>query len=77
MSLFRTKTNTGSTNASGNKQKKQTATTAQKTIPYVAAYDDGIIEIEPKVFSKSYLIPDTNFKTATPEMKEDIFIKYV
>ncbi len=35
------------------------------SIPYVAVYENGIIEVRPGVFSKSYLLPDANFKTAS------------
>lgn len=50
--------------------------TAQKTIPYLRAYDNGIIEIEDKVFTKSYYIADTNFDIASQDLQEDIFMKY-
>ena len=33
------------------------------SIPYVAVYESGIIEVKPGVFSQSYLIPAVNFKT--------------
>ena len=34
------------------------------SIPYVAVYENGIIEVKPGVFSQSYIIPPVNFKTA-------------
>ena len=34
------------------------------SIPYVAVYESGIIEVKPGVFSQSYIIPPVNFKTA-------------
>lgn len=46
------------------KKKKQVASTATESIPYLAVYDNGIIEIESGVYSKSYRIPNVNFKTA-------------
>lgn len=51
--------------------------TAQDTVPYFAAYENGIIEIEPGVFSRSYQLADINFRTATDEEQKDIFDKYV
>lgn len=47
--------------------------TAQKTIPYLAAYDDGIIETKKGFFSKTYFIQDTNFDTLSQDMQNDIF----
>lgn len=34
------------------------------SIPYVAVYENGVIEVEPGLFSVSYGIPPVNFKTA-------------
>lgn len=48
-------------------------TTAQQTVPYHAAYKNGIIETEPGVFSKTYLIGDIDFKTAELERQESLF----
>lgn len=46
------------------KKKKPIANTATESIPYEAVYDNGIIETEPGVYSRSYRIPNVNFKTA-------------
>lgn len=51
--------------------------TVQDTIPYVAVYKNGIIEIEPGVFSKSYEIEDVNFAVATDDEQENIFKRYM
>lgn len=56
--------------------KKQTPNTAQKTIPYVAAYDGGIIETNPKCFTKCYKLDDVNFKIASQSDQDYIFLKY-
>lgn len=56
----------------GNKVPK----TSQNTIPYRAAYDNGIIELEQGVYSKSYFIEDVNFKIASQSDQDDIFLKY-
>ena len=69
---------------SKNTEKKKTKTskgkgtprTAQETIPYHAAYLNGIIETDPGIFSKSYYLEDVNFKIATEEEQEDIFTKF-
>lgn len=50
------------------KEKKQQhiPQTLEESIPYVSVFEnDGIIEIKPGEYSKSYLLPDTNFKTAS------------
>lgn len=73
----------GNKSASGNngsqtkKSSKSTVPkTAQKTIPYKAAYDNGIIETEANVYSKSYYIEDVNFKIASQNDQDDIFLKF-
>lgn len=50
--------------------------TAQATIPYHAAYLNGIIETDPGTFSKSYFIEDINFKIATEEEQLNIFTRF-
>lgn len=51
--------------------------TAQQTIPYYAVYEqDGIIETEPGVFTKSYLLGDVNYKIAKREEQEEMFLHY-
>ena len=55
--------------------KKQTPNTAQKTIPYVAAYDGGIIETNPKCFTKCYKLDDVNFKIASQSDQDYILHK--
>ena len=50
--------------------------TVQQTIPYISVYSNGIIETLPGHYSKSYLLHDVNFKTATDEEQETIFTDY-
>lgn len=51
--------------------------TAQETIPYYAVYEhDGIIETEPGVYTKSYLLGDVNYKIARREEQEEMFAHY-
>jgi len=49
---------------------------SQDTIPYRMITDDGIIEIEKGLYSKSICFNDINYQIARDEDKEDIFIKY-
>ena len=64
MSLFSTQKK-DRTSTKSKKSKKNTPNTAQKTIPYKAAYDCGIIETNPQCFTKSYRLDDVNFKIAS------------
>lgn len=50
--------------------------TAQQTIPYYSVYKNGIIENKPGTFSKSYKLHDVNFRIATQEEQEGIFMNY-
>lgn len=50
---------------------------AQQTIPYEAVYEeDGIIEIKPGIFTKSWLLGDVNYQIARQEEQEDMFFHY-
>ena len=58
------------------KKKKMTGTgkasqkirkTVQQSIPYVAAYPNGVIEVRSNVYSKMYQFSDINFTDATDE----------
>ena len=46
--------------------------TVSDSIPYVGVYKNGIIEVTTNRFSKSYVIPDVNFKTATDETQYNL-----
>lgn len=50
--------------------------TAQDSIPYDYVYKNGIIEVEDGIFSKSYLLSDVNFKIASDEEQENIFLEF-
>lgn len=71
------KTNTKKKSGGSKKGMLNIPRTAQDTVPYFAAYENGIIEIEPGVFSRSYQLADVNFRTATDEEQKNIFDKYV
>lgn len=50
--------------------------TTQQTIPYIYAYQNGIFEIEDGVFSRSYALEDINFKIASQDDQNQIFIAF-
>ena len=52
------------------KQKEEIHRTAADSIPYVEMYSNGILEVSPGFFSKSYLIPDVNFKIISDEQQQ-------
>lgn len=47
------------------------------SIPYVAAYESGIIQVRPGMFSQSYPIPPINFDTTTGENQNHIADEYM
>ena len=49
---------------------------SQDTLPYEGVFTNGVIEVTPGKFSKSYPLADANFKIASPEEQANIFIKY-
>ena len=58
-------------------KKLKVPTNVQKTIPYEAVYEhNGIIEIEPGVFTKSYLLHDVNYQIAKQSEQDEMFLKY-
>ena len=60
-----------------NKNKVKVPKTVQQTIPYLYVYEDnGIIETEPGVFTKSYQIDDVNYQMAKEIDQESMFLKY-
>ena len=64
--------------AAKNKQKKKkvSPTTSQKSIPYIACYQNGMIQSRPGIFVKAYSFPEANFKTLSDEDQEKFFEKY-
>ena len=63
-------------NKKNKKKKTKLPKTVQQTIPYIYAYQNGIFEIEEGVFSKSYALEDINFKIASQEDQNQIFIAF-
>lgn len=58
------------------KTKEPVPKTAQQTIPYLGVYENGVIEVSEGHYSKSYLIEDVNFKIASAEEQDNIFVRY-
>lgn len=51
--------------------------TVQQTIPYYAVYEEeGIIEITPGTFTRSYLLEDINYQIAKMQEQEEMFRSY-
>ena len=46
------------------------------SIPYYMVYDNGIIETEPGIFTKSYVLPEMNFRLAKNESQDAIARMY-
>lgn len=58
-------------------KKLKVPTNVQKTIPYEVVYEqDGIIEIAPGQFTKSYLMQDINYQIAKQSEQDEMFLKY-
>ena len=55
---------------------QETASTLQGTIPYRAVYNNGIIETEKGVYTKSYMLKDVNYQAARIEDQQTMFLKY-
>ena len=58
------------------KKKKSLPRTTQQTLGYVEAYENGVIQVEPGVFSKVYRFDDISFKTLSDEQQEMIYDLY-
>lgn len=49
--------------------------TTQRSIPYIADYDEGVFEIKPNKYSKMYRLKDINYRTGHDEEQIAIFVK--
>lgn len=49
--------------------------TTQKSIPYIADYEEGLFEVTPNKFSKMYRLKDINYRTGREEEQITIFVK--
>ena len=50
--------------------------TVQQSIPYESAYPNGVIEIKPGYFSKSYFFGDANFRGESDDKQSQMFDNY-
>lgn len=57
-------------------EKKQIPKTAQRSIPYLQVWEDGIIEVKKGYYSKTFIFVDINYQIARREDQENIFIEY-
>ncbi|MEG0614137.1 MAG: PrgI family protein [Oscillospiraceae bacterium] len=62
-------------------EKRKNATTSipkstQDTIPYIADYDDGLFEVAPNKFSKTFKMTDINYSIAKEEDQVATFCKW-
>ena len=51
--------------------------TAQDSVPYIEAYDNGVFQIEPGVFSKTFKFDEISFKTKSDEEQNRIYDAYM
>ena len=49
----------------------------QQVIPYLEAYENGVLQIEPGVFSMTYAFDDISFKTKSDEEQNEIYAGYM
>ena len=56
--------------------KKKISKSVQDTLPYIRAYDDGILEIKQGYFSKTIGFQDINYQISRQEVQESIFLNY-
>ncbi len=50
--------------------------TVQESIPYKYIYDNGVIETDDGIFTKTYRMEDVNFKIAPEDDQKSIFLQY-
>lgn len=56
--------------------RKKVPKTVQQTIPYLAAFPRGILQVAPVRFSRAYRLSDINFRTASQEDQESLFQRF-
>lgn len=50
--------------------------TVQQSIPYIEAYENGVMQVEPCVFSRIFEFQDISFNTCSDEEQEQIYTNY-
>ena len=56
---------------------KPTPKTAQQVIPYLEAYENGVFQVAPGVFSKTFEFKDISFKTKSDEEQQEVYSAYM
>lgn len=51
--------------------------TTQQVLPYIEAYENGVFQVEPGVFTKTYRFDDISFKTKSEEDQQEIYQAYM
>lgn len=74
--MVKEKNSGNKTNKEKKKIKLKIPKTVQQSIPYESVYPNGIIEVKPGCFSKSYYFGDVNFKSEDEEKQESMFVDY-
>ena len=59
------------------KKPKKIAKTAQDTLPWICAYQNGVFQTEPGRFTKTYEFEDISFKTKSQEEEVEIYEAYM
>jgi len=59
------------------KTKKSVPKTAQQTLPYIEAYENGVMQSMPGIFTKTFEFEDISFKTSPDEEQENIYEGYM
>lgn len=62
--------------ASSTNARAKVPKTVQQTIPYLAAFPRGILQVAPTRFARAYKLSDINFRTASQEDQEDLFSRF-
>lgn len=68
-----TKQQSTSSDKAAIRERAKVAKTVQQTIPYLAAYPCGVLQVAPHRFSRAYALSDVNFTTADEEKQEELF----
>lgn len=74
MNLFAKKTQKSAPQQTTSRAK--VAKTAQQTIPYIAAYECGVLQVASCRFARAYHLNDINFRTEAQEQQELLFDRF-
>lgn len=51
--------------------------TTQQVVPYIEAYENGVFQVAPGIFSKTFEFKDISFKTKSEEEQQEIYDNYM